>query len=54
MLLGGVQIPADVLTAWEEGRLVIFTGAGISMSAPSSLPNFAVLLLRWQAFFNLP
>jgi NAD-dependent SIR2 family protein deacetylase len=43
MLLGGVHIPADVLTAWEEQRLVIFTGAGVSMSPPSSLPNFAGL-----------
>jgi SIR2-like domain len=43
MLLGGVQIPADVLTAQEEGRLVIFTGAGISIAPPSDLPNFAGL-----------
>lgn len=40
MLLGGVQIPAEVLTAWEERRLVIFTGAGTSIAAPSGLPNF--------------
>ncbi|WP_454857513.1 SIR2 family protein [Promicromonospora soli] len=43
MLLGGVQIPADLLTAQEEGRLVIFTGAGISMDPPSGLPSFAGL-----------
>ncbi|MGC4941737.1 hypothetical protein, partial [Kribbella sp. DT2] len=40
MLLGGVQIPAEVITAWEERNLVIFTGAGISMDPPSDLPSF--------------
>ena len=40
MLLGGINIPEPLLTAYEEGRLVIFTGAGISMSPPSNLPNF--------------
>ncbi|MFI9486954.1 SIR2 family protein [Promicromonospora sp. NPDC052451] len=46
MLLGGVQIPADLLTAQEEGRLVIFTGAGISISPPSGLPSFQGLALQ--------
>ena len=40
MLLGGINIPEPVLTAHEEGRLVIFTGAGASMGPPSNLPNF--------------
>lgn len=40
MLLGGVQVPSAVITGWEEGRLVIFTGAGVSMRDPSNLPNF--------------
>jgi hypothetical protein len=40
VLLGGVQIPAAVISAWEEGRLVLFTGAGVSMAAPSDLPSF--------------
>ncbi len=40
MLLGGITIPEPLLTAYEEGRLVIFTGAGISMGPPSNLPNF--------------
>jgi SIR2-like domain len=40
MLLGGVQIPAEVVTAWEERNLVIFTGAGISIDPPSDLPSF--------------
>ncbi|MFD2025769.1 SIR2 family protein [Promicromonospora aerolata] len=46
MLLGGVQIPADLLTAYEEGRLVIFTGAGISIGQPSGLPSFEGLALQ--------
>jgi hypothetical protein len=40
MLLGGIEIPTEVLTAWEAGELVIFTGAGISVGAPSNLPTF--------------
>lgn len=40
MLLGDITIPESLLTAYEEGRLVIFTGAGISMGPPSNLPNF--------------
>lgn len=46
MLLGGVQVPADVLDAHEAGRLVIFTGAGISMGPPSTLPSFAGLAAK--------
>lgn len=40
MRLGGIKIPAEVITAWEEQRLVIFTGAGISIRTPSDLPSF--------------
>lgn len=40
MWLGGISIPEPLLTAYEAGRLVIFTGAGISMGSPSNLPNF--------------
>jgi NAD-dependent SIR2 family protein deacetylase len=54
MLLGGVQIPADLLTAWEEQRLVIFTGAGVSMSPPSSLPNFAGLAAEVASILQSP
>lgn len=43
MLLGGVNIPEALLTAHEEGRLVIFTGAGISIAPPSALPSFLEL-----------
>lgn len=40
MLLGDINIPEPLLTAYEEGRLVIFTGAGISIDPPSNLPPF--------------
>jgi len=40
MLLGDIDIPESLLTAHKEGRLVIFTGAGVSMDPPSSLPSF--------------
>jgi hypothetical protein len=40
MLLGNVQIPESLLSAQEAGRLVIFTGAGISVAEPSGLPGF--------------
>lgn len=43
MLLGGIHIPEALLSAHQDGRLVIFTGAGISMDPPSSLPNFSGL-----------
>ncbi len=46
MILGGVQIPTEVLTAWEEGNLVLFTGAGISIPSPSGLPGFEDLALQ--------
>ncbi|MEO3936822.1 SIR2 family protein [Dermatophilaceae bacterium Soc4.6] len=33
-------MPEEVLSALDDERLVIFTGAGISLDAPSSLPTF--------------
>jgi hypothetical protein len=35
-----LDIPDDLLVAQEEGRLVIFAGAGTSMGAPANLPSF--------------
>lgn len=44
MRIQGVEIP-DVLTeAIEEDRLVIFTGAGVSMQPPDPLPDFTELI----------
>jgi hypothetical protein len=54
MLLGGVQIPAEVITAWEEQRLVVFTGAGISISPPSDLPSFPELAARVAGILQSP
>ena len=54
MLLGGVQIPAEVLTAWEEGRLVVFTGAGISIDPPSDLPTFPDLAAQVADILQSP
>jgi NAD-dependent SIR2 family protein deacetylase len=41
---GGPDIPAEVIAAQEEGRLVFFCGAGISMRA--RLPDFRGLTER--------
>lgn len=38
-----VDIPEKILEAQENGNLVIFAGAGISMGKPSCLPNFSDL-----------
>src|SRR5687768_3290819 len=38
-----VDLPETLVSAHRAGRLVIFAGAGISMGAPSNLPDFARL-----------
>lgn len=40
MRFGGVEIPAELVDAHREGRLVLFVGAGASMDPPANLPNF--------------
>lgn len=40
MLIKGIDFPEIVLRAQRSGSLVIFAGAGVSMPAPSNLPNF--------------
>ncbi|MEU3201428.1 DUF4020 domain-containing protein [Streptomyces sp. NPDC006996] len=42
-MTGQFSIPEPVLQAQRRGRLVLFVGAGASMSPPSSLPTFAQL-----------
>jgi hypothetical protein len=49
MLLGGINIPEALLTAHEERRLVIFTGAGISIAPPSDLCSFLELCAQVAA-----
>ena len=43
MLFSSVRLPDEIRIALEEGRLVIFAGAGISVPPPSNLPNFNAL-----------
>ena len=40
MRIKGVDFPAQLLEALEQGSLVIFAGAGVSMPPPSNYPNF--------------
>ncbi|PIJ60676.1 SIR2 family protein [Mesotoga sp. H07.pep.5.3] len=39
-----VNIPDEILRAREDGKLVVFAGAGVSMGPPSCLPNFPQLV----------
>jgi hypothetical protein len=40
MRFGSIDLPKAVLKALEEGNLVVFAGAGVSIPAPSNLPSF--------------
>lgn len=44
--MGEVDLPPTVIRAHREGSLVLFVGAGASIPAPSSLPDFATLTRR--------
>lgn len=43
MLFDTLEVPESLLIAQEEGRLVVFAGAGVSMGAPAGLPGFGRL-----------
>lgn len=43
MLIGGVDLPEGLINAQRDGHLVVFAGAGVSMGAPSNLPDFPTL-----------
>lgn len=43
MRFGEIDIPQEVISELEAGRLVIFAGAGVSSDPPSSLPLFGDL-----------
>lgn len=43
MLFDTLDIPESLLSAQEEGKLVVFAGAGVSMGVPSGLPSFVRL-----------
>ncbi len=38
-----IDIKDELFTAQDEHRLVVFAGAGVSMSPPSNLPDFLTL-----------
>lgn len=46
MIFSGVKLPDQLRIALEEGRLVVFAGAGISIPEPSGLPSFNDLVRR--------
>ena len=43
MNINGVNFQNSLLNVLRDGRLVIFAGAGVSMSAPANLPDFPKL-----------
>ncbi|MBP3400794.1 MAG: DUF4020 domain-containing protein [Selenomonadales bacterium] len=43
MYINGVNFPNDIIRAVDEGRLVVFAGAGVSKGQPTSLPDFKEL-----------
>ena len=49
MWFGSVDIPEQLVSAHRAGELVLFVGAGASMAAPSSLPDFVTLAKRIAA-----
>jgi hypothetical protein len=49
MRINRVDFPEILLTAQKNGHLVIFAGAGVSISPPSNFPNFNGLVERVAA-----
>lgn len=43
MFCDPLELPDEIVAAQEQGRLVIFAGAGVSMGPPSNLPGFGDL-----------
>ena len=46
MFFDPIDIPDELLEAQEQGRLVVFAGAGVSMGEPSNLASFKGLAAR--------
>ena len=46
MMIKDVIFPEPLLNALQDGRLVVFAGAGVSMGAPAGLPSFRKLAER--------
>ena len=43
MYINGIDFPNDIIDAINEGNLVVFAGAGVSMGKPTLLPDFGKL-----------
>src|ERR1051326_3108226 len=43
MWIDQVDIPEELISAHQAGKLVLFVGAGASIMAPSGLPSFLTL-----------
>ena len=46
MKIPNIDFPKPLLNALRDGKLVVFAGAGVSMSEPACLPNFEELANR--------
>ena len=46
MFLNGIEYPNQILDAIKTNTLVVFAGAGVSMGAPTNLPNFEELCVQ--------
>ncbi len=46
MFFEPIEIPDELLEAQEQGKLVVFAGAGVSMGEPSNLPSFKGLAAK--------
>ena len=46
MKIAGVEFPEPLLRSLQDGRLVVFAGAGVSMGKPANLPSFRQLAER--------
>ena len=44
MNINGINFPAKILQAMHDNKLVVFAGAGVSISEPTSLPSFKDLV----------
>ena len=44
MLLNGINYPNKIIDDLNNNKLVIFAGAGVSMGAPTNLPDFKKLI----------
>lgn len=43
MKFGHIEIPADLINALQDNRVIVFAGAGVSMGEPANLPDFVSL-----------